>query len=150
MKRMDEEAKIAVTFVLFAFIGIIINGCYSVISLEESFLSFEVIGNGLITALAYLMYIWIHTRRHKVLAIMGVCGIALIILCFLEKSTTPIALNWKDTLFTIIYLATYVVAYVVASYQAKKLLEEERMEVSINLTLMKDVNFEDVEVNNDR
>lgn len=147
MKRM--ESKIALTFVIMFVVGFIVNGLYSVISLGENFFSFGVMTKGMFTALMYLMYVWIYTRRHRMLAVMGVVGIVLMIM-FGEFSSEGIANTfsvwvWKDTVMMIVYLA----AAFIADYQADKLLEEDKEQVNIKLTIKGDIKPEDVEVSLD-
>ena len=147
MKRM--ESKIALTFAIMFVVGFIVNGLYSVISLGENFFSFGVMAKGMLTALMYLMYVWVYTRRHRTLAVMGVVGIALMIM-FAGFSSEGVANTfsgwvWKDTVMMVVYLA----AAFIADHQADKLLEESKEQVNIKLTIKGDIKPEDVEVSLD-
>lgn len=147
MKRM--ESKIVLTFAIMFVVGFIVNGLYSVISLGESFFSFGIMAKGMLTALMYLMYVWVYTRRHRTLAVMGVVSIALMVM-FAGFSSEGVANTfsgwvWKDTVMTVVY----VVAAFIADHQADKLLEESKEHVNIKLTLKGDIKPEDVEVSLD-
>lgn len=147
MKRM--ESKIALTFAIMFVVGFIVNGLYSVISLGESFFSFGVMAKGMMVALIYLMYVWIYTRRHRKLAVMGVLGIAFMIM-FAGFASEGVANTfsgwvWKDTVMTVVYLAEAFIA----DHQADKLLEESKEQVNINVTIKGDIKPEDVEVSLD-
>ena len=130
MKKM--ESKIALTFVIVFVVGIIINGLYNVISMNASFFSFEVLVIAMLSALVYMLYIWIFTRRHKTLALIGVSSSGLLFL-LLGCSFNDVALSfesiatsfgtWRDIVM-IIYFA--IVSFI-AEYQAKKLLKEDKM-----------------------
>ena len=127
MKRM--ESKIALTFVIMFVAGVIINGLYSVISLGESFFSFNVMELAMFNALFYLGYIWLNTRRHKLLAHLGLWSIVLFVI-FVSCSSDGNAgafssWNWRDTILIIYFL----VAYMIADYQGKKLLEEDKLKL---------------------
>ena len=144
MKRM--ELKITLTFAIMFVVGVIINGLYSVISLGESFFSFVVMASAMLSALFYLVYIWINTRRHKYIALLGLFCIGLFVI-FASYSSEGSAgafssWNWKDTVM-IVY---YVISYEIACWQGKKLLEEDKESISINVTLKGDIKPEDVEV----
>ena len=143
MKRM--ELKITLTFAIMFVVGFIINGLYSVISLGESFFSFGVTANAIFVALVYLFYIWLYTRRHRLLSLIGVCCIGLMIL-FIGFSSEGVAnsfsgWDWKDTVMII-----YCVAFFIADHQADKLLEESKETVNIKLTLKGDIKPEDAEI----
>lgn len=138
MKRM--ESKIVLTFAIMFVVGFIINGLYSVISLGESFFSFGIMAKGMLTALMYLMYVWIYTRRHRTLAVMGVVSIALMVM-FAGFSSEGVANTfsgwvWKDTVMSVVY----VVAAFIADHQVDKLLEESK---DIKLILKCDIKPED-------
>lgn len=63
MKRM--ELKITLTFAIMFVVGVVISGIYSVVSNQSGFFTVEVMADGLFTALVYLGYVWINTRRHQ-------------------------------------------------------------------------------------
>ena len=79
MKRM--ESKIALTFAIMFVVGFIINGIYSVITMEANFFTFEVMADAIFAALFYLFYVWIYSRKHKLLTVMGVVCIGLMLFC---------------------------------------------------------------------
>ena len=124
MKRM--ELHITITFAIMFVVGVIINGLYSVISMKSNFFTFEVMAKGVIAALVYLVYVWISTRRHKLLACIGVIGIGLVVI-FASFSSEGVvgtysSWNWKET----VMLICYVIAFQIAKYQSKKLIEEDK------------------------
>lgn len=126
MKRM--ESRIAVTFAIMFVVGVIINGLYSVISMEESFFSWEVMAKAMIAALFYLSYVWVNTRRHRILASVGWIGIALLFMfstfsSFEGGSVMFSSWSWADT----VMIAYYCIAYVLAFHQAKELLVEDEL-----------------------
>lgn len=144
MKRM--ESKIALTFAIMFVVGFIINGIYSVITMGANFFTFEVMSDAIFAALFYLFYVWIYSRKHKLLTIMGVVCIGLMLL-FAEFSVEGVAgslsgWNWKTT----VMLIYYITASGIADYQANKLLEESKETVNIKLTLKGDIKPEDVEI----
>lgn len=144
MKRM--ESKIALTFAIMFVVGFIINGIYSVITMEANFFTFEVMSDAIFAALFYLFYVWIYSRKHKLLTIMGVVCIGLMLL-FAEFSVEGVAgslsgWDWKTT----VMLIYYITASGIADYQANKLLEESKETVNIKLTLKGDIKPEDVEI----
>lgn len=133
MKRM--ESKIALTYVIMFVLAVIINGIYSVVSSHSGFFTLEVIANGLFTALVYLAYIWINTRRHRVLTFIGVVSIGLLsfifVVLFSEEFLGKFSdWNWKSGIMVIYYI----IASQISSYQSKKLLEEDK-ETNTNINL---------------
>ena len=144
MKRM--ELHITITFAIMFVVGVIINGLYSVISIKSNFFTFEVMTKGVIAALVYLGYVWINTRKHKLLADIGVIGIALVYL-FASFSSEGVvgtysSWNWKET----VMLICYVIAFQIANYQSKKLIEEDKETLNINVHIAGDVKPEDIEI----
>lgn len=150
MKRM--ELRIAVTFAIMFVVGVIINGLYNVISMGESFFTWGVMANALIYALVYLGWIWLHTRRHQLLASLGVLGICFMILFIAFDAEGGIAatyssFNWRS-IFTMIYC---IATSHLADYQGKKLREEEKETLNINIKYKgeQQLNPEDFEVSVD-
>lgn len=133
MKRM--ELKITLTFVIMFVVGVIISGIDSVVSKQSGFFTFDVMTEGLITALVYLGYIWINTRRHQLLACIGVLGIgSMVIFAVFSSEGVSNAFSgwdWKATIMCIYYI----VAYQIASYQGKKLLEEDKETINLTINL---------------
>ena len=147
MKRM--ESKIALTFAIMFVVGFIINGIYSVITMEANFFTFEVMADAIFAALFYLFYVWIYSRKHKLLTVMGVVCIGLMLL-FAEFSVEGVAgsfsgWDWKSTVM-IIY---YITASFIADYQAQKLVEESKESVNIKVTIKGNINPDDIEVSLD-
>lgn len=124
MKRM--KSKIALTFAIIFVVCFIVNGLYSVIFLGEDFFSFGAMRNGMIVALWYFMYIWIQTRRHRMLAMISVTGITFMIL-FAVSPEGVVNLFRSWTLEYTVMAIEYVVVYSIAEYQvATSLLEESK------------------------
>ena len=150
MKRM--ESKIALTFAIMFAITFIVNGLYSVVSLGESFFSIGAMIAGMRVALFYLTWIWVDTRRYKLLAAIGVLSITLMTeFVFAELASEDIVNTvnswmWKGTAMIIVYLIVCVVAVFIADYQADKLLKESIEQVNIELTIKGGIKPEDVEV----
>ena len=147
MKRM--ELKITLTFAIMFVVGVVISGIYSVVSNQSGFFTVEVMADGLFTALVYLGYVWINTRRHQLLTCLGVACIGFMFLFVLFSSEGVSGAfsgwNWKDTVMCVYYI----VSYQIASYQGKKLLEEDKENINITINLHGNdcvINPEDVEV----
>ena len=124
MKRM--ESRIVITFAIMFVVGVCLSGLYSVISMQSNFFTFAVIAKGLIDALMYLIYVWMNSRRHKVLAYIGFFGLGFVIL-FISFSSEGVAgtfsnWNWYNTVMCV----EYSVAFLIAIYQGEKLLEEDK------------------------
>ncbi len=124
MKRM--ELKITLTFVIMLIVGIIINGIYNVITTNSNFFTCEVVAGGFLMALVYLGYIWISTRRHQLLIILGLVSFAIMITLISISSVgvagTFSAWNWYWTIWCI-YCS---ISCVIAKYHGKKLLQEDK------------------------
>lgn len=103
--------------------GVFINEIYSAVSMNSGFFTFGVLEKGLIFALIYLSYIWIFTRQHELLALIGAGGIVFIIMslspCSLEVDNAN--WNWSKTILFIFCI----VSAAIANYQGEKLLEED-------------------------
>ena len=121
MKRM--ELNIALTSAIMFVVAVSINALYNVFTFAE-------MSYAIIAPLTYLAYIWINTRRHKLLARLGFFYIGLILLfvtfsyCSISDiSISDISSNWtwRDT----VMIMYSVIAYEIASNQCKKLLEED-------------------------
>ena len=124
MKRM--ELKICLTFVIMFVVAVIISGIYSVVSMNSSFFTYDVMIDGAVYAFVYVVCIWANTRRHQLLAWLGLFSIAFIILLVVssvEGGSSAVfgTWNWKDTVYCI-YCA---IAYFVAMFQGIELLEED-------------------------
>lgn len=121
MKRM--ELQITLTFAIIFVVIAIISGIESV-SMQSSFLTFDVMADGLRVALAYLAYIWLTTRRHQLLICIGIAGILILWVGYSSKGIagTISNWNWKDMAICI----CYIISFQIGSYQGKKLLEEDQ------------------------
>lgn len=147
MKRMEK--RIAITFAIMFVVGFIINGLYSVISMDSNFFTFGVASDAILFALIYLFYIWVYTRQHKSLAIIGVVCIGLMII-FANFSSVGIAASysswdWRDTVITICYI---IVAFI-ADYQAEKLIEESKEPINIKVIIKGSIEPENIDVSID-
>lgn len=146
MKRM--ELKITLTFAIMFVVSFIINGIYSVITMNLNFFTFEAMVNALFAALIYLGCIWINSRRHQLLAHIGALAICLLglFIFFSSKGVSGSFSGWNcETIVMCIY---YIIAFQIAEYQGKKLLEED--EETINITIIKgDIESEDIEASID-
>ena len=147
MKRM--ELKITLTFAIIFVVGVIIRGIYSVISKQSSFFTFEVMADGLFTALVYLGYIWINTRRHQLLTFLEVLSIAFMVLLvgFSSERISGVfnSWNWKNTIMCIYCIVTFLIA----SYQGSRLLEEDKETINLTINLYGNndiIKPEDVEI----
>lgn len=131
MKRMKMETKIAITFFVMFIAGVAINGIYSVVSMNSSFFTFDVLKIGFIFAVLYLCYIWICTRRHTLLAIIGWnCIWGMIYFFGLSDNLFG---NWNLNLIYIGVKYIYdIVAIIIAFYQSEKLLEEDNATIESN------------------
>jgi len=118
MKKM--ELKIAFTFAIVLSLGIIINGMYDLIR-GRRFFSFNALSTGLILAIIYLGFIWINTRRYKLLTLIGIISIGIIVsyMIFSIDGITGIVNSWtaKETIM-FVFCAIF---YFVAANQAEQL-----------------------------
>lgn len=130
MKRMKMETKIAITFFVMFIAGVVINGIYSVVSMNSGFFTLDVLTYGLIFAMIYLFYIWVETRKHKMLSLIGVGCIFLIMTFATIPYTEKSNFNWNW--FQIIELIWCFVSAGIASYQSEKLLKEENETIESN------------------
>ena len=150
MKRM--ESRIALTFAIMFVVGVIVNGLYSVISKGEGFFTWGMMANALIYALSYLGWIWLHTRRHKLLASLGALSICFMILFIAFDAEGGIAATYSSfdwrSIFTMIYC---IATSCLADYQGKELLEEDRKNIKIKIKYKgeQQLNPEDFEVSVD-
>ena len=148
MKRM--ELKISLTFAIMFVIGVVINGIYSVTAMDSSFFTFDVVASGLLYAMFFLLYIYINTRRHQLLAWLGLLSISGLLLLIIFSSEgvsgTFSGWNWKDTISCVYYI----IAYIIASHQGEELLKEDKETININIRVKgKIIKPEDVEITRD-
>ena len=116
-KRM--ELQITMTFVIMFIVGVIIFGIHSIIQ-DSNFLNFEVMTEASLSALIYLIYIWIYTRKHQILASIGFLSVFLTVVFAYVAATGETGIlswNWYD----VIMILYFVVASSIAKYQGKKL-----------------------------
>ena len=115
--------RIALTFAVMFIIAFIIDGLYRSISLGESFFSLETAISAIVSASMYLMYLWISTRRYKLLTYLGVAAIVFLIICFefYSEGVVDVSIDWvwKDT----VKMVYYAIAFVIAELQIM-ILEE--------------------------
>lgn len=124
MKRM--ELKISLTFAIMFAIGIIISGIYSVTAMDSSFFTWGVLAEALSYSLVFLMFIWLSTRRHPLLAGLGLLSIGVFLLAivfYFDGASEAVydGWNWKDTISGLYCI----IAFIIASYQGNKLLKED-------------------------
>ena len=148
MKRM--ELKISLTFAIMFVIGVVINGIYSVTSMDSIFFTFDVVASGLLYAMFFLLYIYINTRRHQLLAWLGLLSISVLLLLIIFSSEgvsgTFSGWNWKNTISCV----CYIVAYIIASHQGEELLKEDKETININIKVKGEIiKPEDVEITRD-
>lgn len=128
MKRM--ESKIALTFAIMFIVGVIINGIYMAIFDDLNPITVkEVLVLGLFMALLYIVFVWINTRRHQMLILIGVTCCALVAVLCLSSLVggagvvfSSFSNNWKQCMIWGIY---GIISSQIASYQGRKLLEEK-------------------------
>ena len=148
MKRM--ELKISLTFAIMFVIGVVINGIYSVTALASSFFTFDVLASGLLGAMFFLLYIWINTRRHQLLARLGLFSI-IVLLSFIIFSSEGVSgtfsgWNWKDTISCVYYI----VAYIISIHQGEELLKEDKETINIKINVKGEIiKPEDIEITRD-
>lgn len=131
MKRM--KTKIALTFVIVVIVGIIINGLIHVLTSQGNFITLDVIIRGIFCGIFYLSYIWSLTRRHPILTFTCIIIILAVLLLgiFLLIPTTFEVLKqtpvdyFESVLRDIASVIFYIVMYLIATYQAKKLIKEK-------------------------
>lgn len=146
MKQM--EIKITVTFAIMFVVGIIINGIYDVTSTNSNFFTLEVVAKGFVMALIYLAYIWINTRRHQMLATLGIFSCCCLALMLKRNSFEELVFsgwNWYSTIVCIYY----VIAYPIARYQGEKLLIEGLQMLNIGFVVNNEENDENDEDDED-
>ena len=84
---MKIENKIILTFLSFLGIAIIINGLYSIIILNQNFFDFKMLGASFLMALFYLIYLYIETRKYKLIAYIAFFSFLLMIRFFLLSTS---------------------------------------------------------------
>lgn len=128
---MKIENKIILTFLSFLGIAIIINGLYSIIILNQNFFDFKMLGASFLMALFYLIYLYIETRKYKLIAYIAFFSFLLMILFFLlstsnnkpneEMETTKQILIAIFSITRVIYL---IVQIKLSRKHAKEIIEE--------------------------
>lgn len=128
---MKIENKIILTFLSFLGIAIIINGLYSIIISNQNFFDFKIIGASFLMALFYLIYLYIETRKYKLIAYIAFFSFLLMILFFLlstsnnkpneEMETTKQILIAIFSITRVIYL---IVQLKLSRKHAKEIIEE--------------------------
>ena len=128
---MKIENKIILTFLSFLGIAIIINGLYSIIILNQNFFDFKMLGASFLMALFYLIYLYIETRKYKLIAYIAFFSFLLMIRFFLlstsnnkpneEMETTKQILIVIFSITRVIYL---IVQLKLSRKHAKEIIEE--------------------------
>ena len=128
---MKIENKIILTFLSFLGIAIIINGLYSIIILNQNFFDFKMLGASFLMALFYLIYLYIETRKYKLIAYIAFFSFLLMIRFSLlspsnnkpneEMETTKQILIAIFSITRVIYL---IVQLKLSRKHAKEIIEE--------------------------
>lgn len=123
MKRMELE--ITLTFIIMSIVGIIINGFYFGIAMNSNFLNFDAIAYGIAMALVYLVCIWIFTRRHQWLALLGFLSFCLMLMLIAFSSGgVAIFSNYSNWYYICLFIY-FIITCQIAKYHGQKLLEED-------------------------
>ena len=133
MKRMEIE--ISLTFVIIAIVSTIIFGCYSILFTSNKFITFNVLTNAFTVSMWYMIYIWAWTRRHKILAWLGIWGLGAMSTFFLLNFSSTVGISNSEIIENIfsvdgeyaILMILYVISNFVAFAQSEELLEEDKM-----------------------
>ena len=132
MKRM-VEFEISLTFVIIAIISTVIFGCYNIGFASSNFITFHVLSNALTVSMIYMICVWGWTRRHKLLAWVGIFGFGLMGMFFGMDFLSIMGMSNTEIIQItpnvdgdyIILLILYGISDLVAYVQSKKLLEED-------------------------
>ncbi len=112
------KKRIFTTFLIFAVVGIIMELCLSFIFSEVLGFS-TIVALGLCEAFIYLIYCFIYSRKHVLIALLVflLIMIALLVVAFIgsgESANDFFTMNWISLIIRVIY---YQVASHVAEYQ---------------------------------
>lgn len=128
---MKIENKIILTFLSFLGIAIIINGLYSIIILNQNFFDFKMLGASFLMALFYLIYLYIETRKYKLIAYIAFFSFLLMILFFLRSTSNNKPNEEMETtkqiliaIFSITRVIYLIVQLKLSRKHAKEIIEE--------------------------
>lgn len=128
---MKIENKIILTFLSFLGIAIIINGLYSIIILNQNFFDFKMLGASFLMALFYLIYLYIETRKYKLIAYIAFFSFLLMILFFLRSTSNNKPNEEMETtkqiliaIFSITRVIYLIVQLKLSRKQSKEIIEE--------------------------
>ena len=139
MKRMEKV--IALTFAIIFVVSMVINGIYSVTTLEAGFFTKQVFAEALLWALTYLFYVWCFSRKHQLLTWLGLLCIAFVAVL------TGYASTYNELIsFDIITLICFTTMAIIGKYHSKKLLKESEEPIVINININGNCNLQDIEV----
>lgn len=128
---MKIENKIILTFLSFLGIAIIINGLYSIIILNQNFFDFKMLGASFLMALFYLIYLYIETRKYKLIAYIAFFSFLLMIRFFLLSTSNNKPNEEMETIkqiliaiFSITRVIYLIVQLKLSRKHAKEIIEE--------------------------
>lgn len=132
---MKIENKIILTFLSFLGIAIIINGLYSIIISNQNFFDFKIIGASFLMALFYLIYLYIETRKYKLIAYIAFFSFLLMIRFFLLSTSNNKPNEEMETtkqiliaIFSITRFVYFIVQIKLSRKYAKEIIEEIKKE----------------------
>lgn len=140
---MKIENKIILTFLSFLGIAIIINGLYSIIILNQNFFDFKMLGASFLMALFYLIYLYIETRKYKLIAYIAFFSFLLMILFFLRSTSNNKPNEEMETtkqiliaIFSITRVIYLIVQLKLSRKQSKEIIEEIKKQKKKNILLI--------------
>ena len=130
---MKIENKIILTFLSFLGISIIINGFYSIIISNQNFFDFKILGASFLMALFYFIFLYIETRKYKLIAYIAFFSFLLMVLFFLlsiynNKSNEDLETTKQIILaiFSIIRVIYFIVQIQISRKYAKEIIEKTK------------------------
>ena len=106
MKRM--KLQIFVTLVMMFVVAAVISGLYSVVAMKSSFITLNVIVDGILAMIAYLFYLWFHMTRYKWLAYAII--LLVLLMAFSEGVNILSVWSWKATIMIVYYNISFQIA----------------------------------------
>ena len=122
------EKRIVSTFLAVFVLGAIIEYVYYGINYQKIQINVQIFQTGAALALVYLYWIWVFSRRHKLLAFLGTAAIAVFCICTIvdagELTNMLESIEWAGYLMILVSIASAIIAYI----QGKKLYIEVQQE----------------------
>lgn len=122
------EKRIVSTFFTVFVLGAIIEYVYYGINYQKIQINVQIFQTGAALALVYLYWIWVFSRRHKLLAFLGTAAIAVFCICTIvdagELTNMLASIEWAGYLMILVSIASAIIAYI----QGKKLYIEVQQE----------------------